>query len=186
MVATSPQLTNDPAARKAKIFATVRSLVSSVVINGVLPIVIYQLLKSYTSASDLVALFASGVPSMADAITGVIRKGRIDLLAGIVLAGIAISIGLVLLGGSPKLFLVRESLFTGAFGVAYLLSLLFPRPLAFYFGRQFAAGNSSMNVEQFNALWQYPYFRFTMRLIRSSGESASLLRQSYVSSWYSR
>ncbi|GAC1616781.1 MAG: hypothetical protein NVS4B7_09180 [Ktedonobacteraceae bacterium] len=139
-------------------------IIYSIVINAVLPFIIYSLLKSYTNLSDFWALVITGVPPMIDAIVSIIRKGHIDLIGGIVLLGIAVSIILILLGGSPRLLLIRESFFTAALGLAYLVSLLFPRPLSFYFARQFATGNVPERVAWFNSLWQYPGFRFSMRL----------------------
>lgn len=151
--------------QKASRGATILSLAGSIVINIVLPIVLYLALKSYTNASDFLALVLSGVPPMADGIVGIIRRKRIDLLAGIVLASILISLILISLGSSPKVYLVRESFFTAAFGLAYLVSLLFPRPLAFYFARYFATGNHPENIPWFDSLWQYQEFRHTMRVI---------------------
>ncbi len=151
--------------QKASRMATILSLVSSIAINGALPIFIYWALKKYTSTSDLLALVASGVPSLIDSIVGVIRRKRIDLLAGIVLIGIVASLITVALGGSPKVYLIRESFFTAAFGVAYLVSLLFPRPLAFYFSRYFATGNHPENIPWFDSLWQHQQFRHTMYVV---------------------
>lgn len=102
---------------------------------------------------------------MIDSIVGVIRRKRIDLLSGIVLISIVISIVTIALGGSPKVYLVRESFFTAAFGLVYLVSLLFPRPLAFYFARYFATGNHPENIAWFDSLWHYQQFRHTMRVI---------------------
>lgn len=151
--------------QKASRMATILSLVSSIMINVALPILIYWALKTYTSASDFLALVVSGVPSLIDSIVGVIRRKRIDLLAGIVLAGIVITLITVALGGSPKVYLIRESFFTAAFGLAYLVSLFFPRPLAFYFARYFVTGNHPENILWFDSLWQYQQFRHTMRVI---------------------
>ncbi|HZU00071.1 MAG TPA: VC0807 family protein, partial [Ktedonobacteraceae bacterium] len=86
-------------------------------------------------------------------------------LAGLVLIGIATSLITIALGGSPKVYLIRESFFTAAFGLAYLVSLFFPRPLAFYFSRYFATGNHPENISWFDSLWQYPMFRHSMRVI---------------------
>jgi hypothetical protein len=151
--------------QKASRKETIQSLASSIVINAVLPFLIYWALKKYTSTSDFLALVASGVPSLIDSIIGVIRRKRIDLLSGIVLSGIAISLITIALGGSPKVYLIRESFFTAAFGLVYLVSLLFPRPLAFYFSRYFATGNHPENISWFNSLWQRPQFRHVMRVI---------------------
>lgn len=156
---------NPTTPQKASRTATILSLASSIVINVALPILLYLALKSYTSASDFLALVISGVPSLIDSIVGVIRRKRIDLLAGIVLASIVISLILIALGSSPKVYLVRESFFTVAFGLVYLVSLLFPRPLAFYFARYFATGNHPENIPWFDSLWQYQQFRHTMRVI---------------------
>lgn len=145
--------------------ATILSLTSSIVINIVLPIMLYLVLKKYTGASDFLALVISGLPPMIDSIVGVIRRKRLDLLAGLVLLSILVSLILVALGGSPRIYLIRESFFTAAIGLAYLVSLLFPRPLAFYFARYFATGNHPENMPRFNALWQYRQFRHTMFVV---------------------
>ncbi len=150
--------------KKAKMRATILGITYSVVVNGILPIIIFQLLKSYTSLSDFWALVLSGVPPMLDTIIGVARKGQVDIIAGIALVSIVVNIILIMFGGSPRLLLIRESFFTGAFGLAYLVSLLFPRPLGFYFARQFVTGNVPEKVANFNSMWQYPEFRYVMRL----------------------
>ena len=162
MASTSPS-TND-IAKRTKMISVILGITYSIVINAIFPYIIYSLLKSYTNLSDFWALVLTGVPPMIDAIVGIIRKGHVDIIAGIVLLGIAVSIILILLGGSPRLLLIRESFFTAAFGLAYLVSLLFPRPLSFYFARQFATGNVPERVAWFNSLWQFPGFRFSMRL----------------------
>ena len=156
---------NPTTPQRASRMATILSLASSIVINAALPLLIYLALKKYTGTSDFLALVASGVPPTIDSIIGVIRRKRIDLLAGIVLASIVISLILIALGGSPKVYLVRESFFTAAFGLAFLVSLLFKRPLAFYFSRYFATGNHPENIPWFDSLWQYQQFRHTMRVV---------------------
>jgi len=154
-----------PLQKKASRGATILSFAGSIVINIVLPIVIYLALKKYTSVSDFSALVISGVPPMIDSIISVIRRKRVDLLAGFVVASILISLILISLGSSPKVYLIRESFFTAAFGLAYLVSLFFPRPLAFYFARYFSTGNHPENIAWFDSLWQYREFRHTQYVI---------------------
>ncbi len=163
-MATETVSTHEKSANKAKVRATILGIVYSVIVNAVLPIVIFQLLKSYTNLSDFWALVISGIPPMLDALFGILRKGRIDLIAGLSLLSIAISIILIVLGGSPRLLLIRESYYTAAFGLTYIVSLLFPRPLGFYFARHFATGNIPQKVAEFNNFWQYPGFRTSMRV----------------------
>ena len=163
-MATNTVNTDDVSAKKAKMRATILGIIYSIVINAIFPIIIFQVLKRYTSLSDFWALVISGVPPILDTIIGIARKGQVDIIAGIALLSIVVSIILIVFGGSPRLLLIRESYFTGAFGLAYLVSLLFPRPLGFYFARHFVTGNVPEKVANFNNLWQYPGFRYAMRL----------------------
>jgi hypothetical protein len=153
----------DTAPKKPKTAATIRGIAFSIVINAALPLMIFSLLKSYTTLSDFWALVVSGIPPILDSLVGVMRKGRLDVIAGIALLSIAVSLVLIFLGGSPRVLLIRESFITGALGLSYLVSLLFPRPLCFYFARQFLTGNVPERMMGFNALWKYPAFRFAMR-----------------------
>ena len=54
---------------------------------------------------------------------------------------------------------------TCSLAIAYLVSLPFPKPLAYYFARQFMAGNTQEGIAWFEQLWQKPTFRRTLRLI---------------------
>jgi hypothetical protein len=145
--------------------AVVRSIAISLLINAVLPIIIYNTLKTFTHVSDFVALIATGVPSIIDSLVSIARRGRIDFLAGFTLMTIVVSLLVIALGSDPKVYLVRESFFTAAFAIAYLVSLPFPKPLAYYFARQFAAGNTEGGLAWFEQKWHNPPFRKLVRLI---------------------
>jgi hypothetical protein len=93
------------------------------------------------------------------------QRRRVDIIGAIVLVGIAVSIIALLAGGSVKLFLIRESFVTGALGLLALSSFTWSRPLLFYIGRQFAAGDDPVALEQFNNLWHRPLARRTFRLM---------------------
>ncbi len=142
----------------------IRGLLPSIIINGAIPLAIYLILKHY-NYSDLVALSASVLFPVIGSIISIVRQHTLDLIAALALVGIAISIIAVFLGGDPKLLLIRESFLTGALGIACFVSLLFPRPLMFYFGRYFATVNNPTRIAEYNGLWQYPYFRFVNRVI---------------------
>lgn len=144
--------------------ATVRSLLPSILVNGVLVYLIYTLLKSYTSASDLVALLVSSVPALLSEIVTIVRQRQLDVLGIIVLVFLAISAVVSFIGGDPKLLLIRESFLTAALAVACVVSLLFPRPLMFYIIRYFATGNDPAKALAFNSRWQYPEFRRYIRI----------------------
>ena len=142
----------------------IRGIIPSLVTNAVVPFVVYQVLKSY-QYSDLVALSAAGlIPAIGTSI-GIIHQRHVDLIGALALIGIGVSIVAVLIGGDPRILLIRESFLTGALGVACFVSLLFPRPLMFYFGRYFATGNNPVRRERYNGLWHYPSFRSANRMI---------------------
>ncbi|HCI80999.1 MAG TPA: hypothetical protein DHW02_15065 [Ktedonobacter sp.] len=142
-----------------------RSLLPSILVNGVLVYLIYTLLKSYTSTSDLVALLISSVPAVLSEIVTIMRHRQLDVLGIIVLAFIAISAVVSFIGGDAKLLLIRESFLTAGLAVACVVSLLFPRPLMFYIIRYFATGNDPSKSSIFNSRWQYSAFRRYIRII---------------------
>lgn len=133
---------------------TIRGIIASVVINGAFPFLIYWALTHYTSIAPFLALVATGIPSLLHSLVGLLRQKRIDFLAGLVLAGIAVSVIITALGGDPKVYLIRESFFTITFGVALLVSLALHRPIMFYLARHFASGNNPANITHFDSLWQ--------------------------------
>jgi len=102
----------------------------------------------------------------------VVRRSQVDPVSIVVLLGIAADGAALLFGGSARLLLVRESFFTRAFGLACFLSLLFPRPIMFYFARYFMAGTDPQRQVRFNGSWQLPEVRFCHRLITSVWGSA--------------
>src|SRR5689334_2766940 len=67
-------------------------------------------------------LLASALPPLLWSVVGLVRHRRVDALSTMILAGIALSVFALLLGGSPKLLLVRESLISGLIGLAFLVS----------------------------------------------------------------
>ena len=137
------------------------------VLNAVIPVIFYKLSKRYLSPSELTALMVATIFPIGKGIFDVVRRGQVDPISIVVLLGIATNGVALLLGGSPRLLLVRESLFTGAFGLACFVSLLLPRPLMFYFGRYFMAGTDLQRQARFNSAWQFPDVRFSHRLITS-------------------
>ena len=62
--------------------------------------------------------------------------------------------------------LIKESLLTGVFGLACLGSLfLAPRPVIFYFSRQFASAGDPARAAAIEAMWQRAGFRTVIRRI---------------------
>jgi hypothetical protein len=149
--------------RPPSFLAMVRSLLPSILFDGVLVFVIYLLVKDFTSASDIMAPVISAIPALIFTIVVLLRQRQVDILGVFVLIVIAFSILLTFLTGDPKLLLIRESMLSVLFGLVCLVSLLFPKPIWFYIIRYFATGNKPDQIAVFNTAWQYPLFRTYIR-----------------------
>jgi hypothetical protein len=141
-----------------------RLLVPSLVINGVLPFVLYQLLR-HDGVTTVLALVASSVFPLAYALWGWGRTRRLDFIAGASLVFIVLGAAASLISGSTRFALLKESFFTGVFGFGVFGSLLAERPLMFYLARQFGTGGDPERMLQWNDRWQYPGFRHAMRVM---------------------
>jgi len=144
---------------------SLRDLVPMLAVDVAMPYCLYVLLSPNFPSNSLIPLLIAALPPAIYGIVGVIRKGHIDYVAALVVLGILITVVAAFITGDQKIFLIRESILTGALGVACLVSLLFPKPLMFYFGRQFASAGDPAKAAYYNSLWQYPRFRFSNYLI---------------------
>ena len=163
---TSPCDSGDTAAqgaRRPRMLPMVRELL----IDAGIPWGCYHASMAYVSHSEVVALSIASVFPMLKTLYGLHRRREFDPVSLVILAGLLFGLAALMFGGGAKLLLVRESLFTGAFGVACLGSLLLRsrRPVMFYFGRFFAAGNDPRKRAEFDQYWQYPSFRRVQRII---------------------
>ncbi|HEY6443471.1 MAG TPA: VC0807 family protein [Candidatus Acidoferrales bacterium] len=138
-----------------------------IVLNAIIPVVLYKLSNRYLSPSELTALLTATTFPVGKSIFDLARRGQADPISVVILLGISTNIVALFFGGSARLLLIRESLFTGAFGFACFVSLLLPRPMMFYFARHFIAGTDPQRQARFNASWQFPEVRFCHRLITS-------------------
>src|SRR5271154_526163 len=94
------------------------------------PWLVYRLVEGSTSIT--MALILSSLPPIAWSLWQLVDSRKLDVIGMLVIAGIAASLVAPTLGGNPRLLLVRESFITGIFGLVFLGSLWFPRPLMFH------------------------------------------------------
>jgi len=141
------------------------SLWPSILLDGVCVIVVYQLVKHFTSASDVIALSLSALPAMIGAIITLIRQRSIDVLGAFALITIVLSICLTFLTGDARLFLIRESFLTVLFGIICLISLLFPKPIWYYIIRYFTVGNNHEQMIAYDTAWKFASFRGYIRTV---------------------
>ncbi|GHO94198.1 hypothetical protein KSF_042460 [Reticulibacter mediterranei] len=137
----------------------------SILLNGVCVIVVYQLVKHFTSASDVTALVLSALPAMVGTLIPLIRQRSIDVLGVFTLVVTAVSIGLTFITNDARLFLIRESFLTVLFGIICLISLLFPKPIWYYIIRYFTVGNNHEQMIAYNAAWKFASFRAYIRTV---------------------
>ena len=121
-----------PTTRGAGAGSPLRKALPSLLVNIAAPVLIYQTLRTHTPATELQTLLAAAAPAALWSLVEVAYRRTVDVLAALTLAGLATSLVFALLGGSARLFLLRESTLTAASGIVCLASLPFPRPALFY------------------------------------------------------
>ena len=147
--------------RVAKVRA---ELARTLLVNAAFPYVVYVVAKPRVGGFD--ALLASAVPPTLESLWSVARRRRLDLVASLVLGGIAASLAVMALGGSERILLVRESLITGLFGLVLAVSALTPYPLIYLIGRQATAAREPERAESWQRRWtEERSFRASLRLI---------------------
>lgn len=142
-------------------------LVMTVVFDVGLSIAIFTVAKNM-GASDVAAYLYSAAGPLLGMAVEFIRHRRIDVVGAVILAIIALSIAVTLIGSDdPTVLLLKDSALTGGLGLLILASLtpLFPRPLMYYMGRKFGTDGTEAGAAWWDSLWQYPSFRHSQRVI---------------------
>lgn len=146
--------------------ALIKGMLPSLLLNIVVPVVFYSLIKRYLTSSEVVALSVASLIPVVDIIISLARRRSLDILAVVTLLSTGTGLLAACLGGNKELVLISNGFFTGVLGLVCLVSLLLlPRPLMFYIGRQFTAGRDPEAIANFNAEWQYARARSVHRLI---------------------
>ena len=124
------------------------TLAVEAIVNLVGPIIIYNLV--HDRHGDVAALLASSVPPLLWSIIELARRGRIDALSVMVLAGIVLSLVAMAGGGSAKFLQLREKLVTFLIALAFLGSAAIGRPLIGPLARATVARESAEALAQFD------------------------------------
>ena len=141
-----------------------RSLTPNLVINAALPFLLYVVLKG-RGVADVPALVAGSVFPLGYTAWELARARRIDVIAAISPFFIGGGAAASLISGSPRFTLIKESFFTGLFGLVFFGSLFAPRPLMFYIAQAFATGADPRRSHVWSNFWQHPGFRRSMRVM---------------------
>jgi hypothetical protein len=132
-------------------------------VNLLLPWLTYRLLMPHTT--EFAAIAWSAAPPTLWSILELIRHRKIDALSLLVLAGIALSLAALLFGGSPRMLMVRENLFTAPIGLLFLVSLLMKKPLIYFAAHAVASRQDPQAASRFEAAWQRPNVMHGLRIM---------------------
>ncbi|WP_077063476.1 VC0807 family protein [Streptomyces sp. MP131-18] len=130
----------------------------SMLINAVAPIALFYGLRA-AGVDQWTALMLGLVAPAVAVVHSVITKRRIDMLAGLIVTVLLLSVALSFLSGSPRTLLARDGWITAVAGIWILLTI--PRiPYYLYALRTFTGATLR---ERINAAWRdTPAFRRVM------------------------
>lgn len=120
-------------------------------------------------ASNTVAYLAASVGPLIMIVITWIRARTLSGASVVILLYVLLSSAATLVGGTdPRLVLSKDSLVTGGFGLACLASVLFGKPLMYYFGAKFATDGTEAGARLWSGLWRYPDFRSSQYRINAA------------------
>jgi hypothetical protein len=106
-----------------------RQLATILLVDVVLPYVVYLVLTNVFGMAQVPALCWSAVPPAAQTLHQVLRNRRVDVFGVLVLVTLVVGVVFTLLTDSPRLGVVRDGFLGLGIGLAMLGSLLIRRPL---------------------------------------------------------
>lgn len=151
-----------------------RYLILEILINGVLPYVVYSYFKP--KLGDVNALLASMAPPLLFSIVEFARKRRIDAISIFVILGIVLSLLAFIGGGSAKFLQLRENLVTGLIAIVFLGSTAVGRPLIYEFTRASMRRQSAEKAATFEKLNESPRVRRVMTIMTLAWGGVLLLQ----------
>ena len=125
-----------------------KNITISIVINAILPLITYKILINHMPS--ITALMISTSIPIIDNVYSIIKNKKIDVFATFVILGFVVGIIAMLLGGGQKLLLIRQSYITAVMGIVFLVSMLFPKPIIYYFAEKFLNSQNRTNKEKGN------------------------------------
>ncbi|SAK43590.1 putative membrane protein [Caballeronia hypogeia] len=125
--------------------------VIAIVVNVALPALAYRIAIGHFGVVG--ALIASALPLVVWMTFDLTRYRHFDALSGIVLAGIVMSLLVLLSGADGWLRNSREPAVSGVIGMFFLLSLFLDRPLVYYLARSTLSREQQGREADFDDRW---------------------------------
>jgi hypothetical protein len=160
--------------------AGLRAAITEIAANFLLPWLVYTALND--RYGDFTSLAASAAPPTLWSLYELARDRKIDAISMMVLSGIALSLAALLLGGSPRLLLVRENLFSIPIGLVFLLSAAMRRPIFYHMAAALLARQSDERRALFELGLQFPHVIRALRVV-SIVWGAGLIAQGALLGW---
>jgi hypothetical protein len=135
------------------------------ILDGVCPFLLYVVLRPHFAPGSPIPLGIAVLFPFVGNLVSLVRHRRLDTFGALVLLSLLTSLTVLLLGSDQRMLLITRDLVMPAMGVACLVSLALPKPLAFYMIRQFTTGDDPQLGAGFDALWQHRYVRQASRLM---------------------
>jgi uncharacterized membrane protein len=154
-----------------------RGILFSLLINGALPLLVYEILLGYMS--NVMALTVSTLIPLVENIIHFLKHRKWDVFALFMLIGFTLGICAALIGGDEKLILIRESFVTGVMGLLFLGSLFTSKPLIYHFALRFTVGKTEEEQKRFAENWKFPYVRKVLRIM-TTGWGIALVGESLL------
>jgi hypothetical protein len=132
--------------------STPRGLIIDLLLNIAVPYAIYTIAHNHFGLNDVISLTLSSLYPIFDIIVEFSKDRTLNFISVIVLLGTVTGIAGALIGGDPKLILVRESFFTFLLSIACFITLATGKPLMFYFAREFVAGKDPEKRKEFSKI----------------------------------
>ncbi|MFG2208522.1 VC0807 family protein [Streptomyces sp. NPDC048638] len=149
-----------------------RGTIVPLIINILVPLVVYYVLRALDTAQWLALLLSCAVPAAHALVTAVVRR-RVDVFDLLVVALLAASAATSLISGSPRVLLLKDAALPAALGAWILGSLFTSRPFPFHFGRRLRGPSWAAEAER--AWREVPDFRAALRGLTVLWGSAQLL-----------
>ncbi|MGV9679911.1 VC0807 family protein [Nocardia sp. NPDC003482] len=130
-----------------------------------LPLAAYYVLHAL-GASNLVALLAGTVLSATLLLIEIARSRRIDLFAGVILAGFALGLALTFISGDDRFMIAKDSIGSGLIGCGFLGSLALGKPLIYVAARRGLASSNPTALAAFDERYRTrPAMRRSLRIL---------------------
>jgi len=101
------------------------------------------LIARQLGASLFVSLLVGTAVAMVRAAYVIIRRREVDAFAIFMIITFGIGVVLTVFTGSPRFLLAKDSISTGVSGVVFAVTLVFGKPMMYYFAQRFSAPSAA-------------------------------------------